>query len=154
MVNIDLPIRRVTRQEYEKAQAEFQAFLAGKKPGERLQVRDIVRLFPPGGIMARYEMQQTTSFYSPEIHVIRLGDIAIASNPFELFLDYGLRIKARSKAAQTFIVQLACDKGRYLPTEKAVAGGGYSAIVASNLVGPEGGRILVEQTVRLINSMF
>jgi hypothetical protein len=154
VVNVDLPIRTVTRAEYEKAQAEFQAFLAGKNPNEPLQVRDIVKLFPAGGIMARYEMQQTTSLYSPEIHVIRLGDIAIASNPFELFLNYGLRMKARSRAAQTFVVQLACDKGRYLPTEKAVAGGGYSAIVASNLVGPEGGRILVEQTVRLINSMF
>ena len=32
----------------------------------------------------------------------------MATNPFELFLDYGLRIKARSEAPQTFIVQLAC----------------------------------------------
>jgi len=42
-----------------------------------------------------------------EIHVIRLGDMAIATNRFELYLDFGIRIKARSKAVQTFVVQLA-----------------------------------------------
>ena len=44
--------------------------------------------------------------------------------------------------------------GSYLPTEKAVKGGGYSAVVQSNLVGPEGGQILVDRTVELINSMW
>jgi hypothetical protein len=70
-----------------------------------------------------------------------------------MFLDFGLRIKARSKALQTFVVQLACTCtwGEYLPTAKAVAGGGYGAEVVSNLVGPEGGQMLVEQTVKLIN---
>jgi len=41
----------------------------------------------------------------------------LATNPFELFLDYGMRIKARSKALQTFVVQLACDSSGYLPTQ-------------------------------------
>jgi len=89
-----------------------------------------------------------------EIHVIRLGDIAIATNPFELFLDYGMRIKARSKALQTFVVQLACGCSGYLPTAKAVAGGGYGGEAASNNVGPEGGKILVNQTIELINKMW
>ena len=86
--------------------------------------------------------------------MIRLGEIAIASNPFELFTDYGLRMKARSRAEQLFIIQLACDSGKYLPTAKAARGGSYSAIVASGIVGPEGGRILVEQTVKMINNLF
>ncbi len=30
-----------------------------------------------------------------ECHILRLGDVAIATNPFELFLDYGTRIKTR-----------------------------------------------------------
>jgi len=32
------------------------------------------------------------------LHIIRLGNIAIATSPFELFLDYGNQIKARSLA--------------------------------------------------------
>jgi len=87
-----------------------------------------------------------------EIHVIRLGDVAVATNPFELYLDYGIRMKARSKAALTFIVQLCCQHSGYLPTEKAIRGGGYSA--DKYIVGPEGGQVLVNETVRLINAMW
>lgn len=87
-----------------------------------------------------------------EIHVIRLGDVALATNPFELYLDYGIRMKARSKAVLTFIVQLSCQHSGYLPTERAVQGGGYSA--DKYLVGPDGGQVLVNETVKLINSMW
>ncbi|MDY0098804.1 MAG: hypothetical protein RBR81_06355 [Bacteroidales bacterium] len=87
-----------------------------------------------------------------EFHVIRLGDIAIATNPFELFSDYGLLMKSRSKAILTFIVQLSCHHSGYLPTERAVRGGGYSA--DKYFVGPEGGYKLVDETVRLINALW
>ena len=87
-----------------------------------------------------------------EFHVIRLGDIAIATNPFELFLDYGLLMKARSKAVLTFLVQLSCQHSGYLPTAKAVKGGGYSA--DRYFVGPEGGIKLVDETVKRINEMW
>jgi hypothetical protein len=77
--------------------------------------------------------------YTAEVHVLRLGDIAICTNPFELFTDYGIQMKCRSEALQTFVIQLA-GSGTYLPTDRAVAGGGYSAIVQSNRVGYEGAR--------------
>jgi hypothetical protein len=35
-----------------------------------------------------------------------------------------------------------------------VKGGGYSAVIQSCLVGPEGGQILVDRTVKLINEIF
>jgi sugar phosphate isomerase/epimerase len=87
-----------------------------------------------------------------EVHVIRLGDVSIATNPFELFLDYGIRIKARSKAVLTFLVQIASQDCGYLPTERAVKGGGYSA--ENYRVGPEGGQVLVDETVKQINALF
>jgi hypothetical protein len=88
-----------------------------------------------------------------ELHAVRLGDVVIVTNDFELFTDYGIQIQARSQALQTFVIQLA-GGGSYLPTERAVHGGGYSAIAQSNRVGPEGGQVLVERTVELINSMW
>jgi len=88
-----------------------------------------------------------------ELHVLRIGDAAIATNSFELFGDYGIRIKARSKAVQTFIVQLA-GPGTYLPTKKAIRGGHYSAVVHSSLVGPQGGNVLVDRTVGIIDSLW
>jgi hypothetical protein len=153
--DLDLPIRKVTVQEYESAKLEYNSIM-GKESLDG-NSGDYIILGRDKATIDRYEHEKP--FYQMELHVIRLGDIAIATNPFEIYLDYGIRIKARSKALQTFLVQLACDcpgdfGAGYLPTAKAVAGGGYSAIVASNLVSPEGGQILVNKTVELINSML
>ena len=106
------------------------------------------------GAIKRYREQQFTEVYSIESHVIRFGDIAITTNPFELFLDYGNRMKARSKAMQTFIVQLSCGASGYLPTEKAEKAGHYSAYVSSGNVGHEGGDLLTRRTIQEINDMF
>jgi hypothetical protein len=89
-----------------------------------------------------------------ELHALRLGEVAIVTNPFELFLDYGIRMQTRSRALQTFVIQLACGDGGYLPTERAVAGGGYSAVAESVMVGPAGGRILVDRTVGVLNGFW
>ena len=94
----------------------------------------------------------TDSVDPAEFHVLRLGDIAIATNPFEIFMDYGNLMKVKSKAILTLVVQLSCHHSGYLPTERAVKGGGYSA--DKYLVGPEGGYKLVTETVKLINEMW
>ena len=146
---ISLPVRKVTDEEVEQARLEYDRLMQ-KQPIEKKSAEFRI-LHRNKTVMDRYEQQEKHPFYEMELHVIRLGDIAIATNPFELFLDFGLRIKARSKALQTFIVQLACSSGGYLPTAKAVAGGGYGAEITSNKVGPEGGQELVNQTVNLIN---
>ena len=86
-----------------------------------------------------------------ELHVARLGNIAFATNPFELYMDYMHRIQARSPFEQTFIVQLAggsSDTAGYLATERGVWGGGYSASLYCNQVSPQGGQELVEETLK------
>jgi hypothetical protein len=147
---ISLPVRKVTEKVLEQARLEYDR-LVKKQP---LDSGESTILRRNKNVMDRYEQQEKHPFYQMELHVIRLGDIAIATNPFELFLDFGLRIKARSKALQTFIVQLACSYSGYLPTARAVAAGGYGAEIASNRVGPEGGQELVNQTVKLINETW
>lgn len=87
-----------------------------------------------------------------EFHIIRLGDVAIATNPFELYIDYGVRIKARSKAVLTFLVQTSCQNCGYLPTQKAIEGGGYSA--DKFIAGPKAGQNLVNETIKYINEMW
>ena len=101
----------------------------------------------------RYRLEQNERTIPIEIHTIRLDEIAIATNPFELYLDYGIQIKAQSPALQTFLVQLA-GGGSYLPTERSINGGAYGAVASSTLIGPEGGRELVGETLRMIASMW
>jgi len=147
-----LPARIVTREEAESARRAYDALM--KEGPFEVGTHDATWLLRHKGVMERFEEQGENPTFAMELHVIRLGDIALATNPFELYLDYGLRMKARSKAQQTFVVQLACGSGVYLPTAKAVAGGHYGAMVEDGHVGPEGGQVLVDRTVELINSMW
>ena len=117
------------------------------------------RIWPFGlvcRLVERYEQQADNPEHEVESHVIRLGDVVFATNPFELFVDYGIRIRCRSRALQTFLVQLADGSGNgfYLPTQQALDAGHYSAQIKSNWVGPEGGQMLVDHTVHAINGLF
>lgn len=105
------------------------------------------------GVVLRYRQQTAGSPQPAEIHAIRLGDMAFATNPFEAYLDYGMYIKARSPAQQTFVVQLA-GNGSYLPTRRSLAGGGYGSVPASNPVGPEGGERLAERSVEQLFALW
>jgi len=106
------------------------------------------------GTIARYRLQQNTELLPIESHVVRFGDVAIVTNPFELFLNYGNYIKARSYAKQTFICELTCGWAGYLPTERAEKGSHYSAYITSGKVGHEGGDLLVRKTLESINNLF
>ncbi len=147
-----LPGRKITEAEVRAARAVCAPI--EQKPVEKRSSTDVSRLRWHGEVVERYERPADYADYPVELHVLRLGDVAIASNAFELFLDYGIQMKARSRALQTFLIQLACGCGGYLPTERAVAGGGYSAIPESGLVGPEGGRLLVDRTVEIMNGLW
>ncbi|NMC20494.1 MAG: hypothetical protein GYA33_08750, partial [Thermogutta sp.] len=146
-----LPYRVITAEEAEAARGEMEKF--ADQPKERWNFLWHQR------VVFRFERQQAgiQDEFTMELHVLRVGDVAVAFNPFELFTEYGLRMKARSPALQTLVVQLAgtgdCPGG-YLPTEEAVRGGGYSAVPQSTLVGPEGGQMLVDRTVELIGRLW
>jgi hypothetical protein len=141
-----LPVRKVTEKEVAEAQKEIEAL---KKKGDKSRRGAWYQK-----TIDRFHTQDKEPTFTVEVHVLRIGDIAIATNPFELFHDYGAQMRARSKAEQTFVIELTGGWGRYLPTARAVAGGGYSAVVQSNMVGPEGGQVLVDRTVEMINSMW
>jgi hypothetical protein len=143
------------KKQYEKLLYEIE-----NNPGIRNKPRWYVnvtsanrRMLRGYGVKERYDLLKTQPKMPVEIHTVRIGDIAFATNPFELYLDYGIRIKAHSAAVQTFLVQL-CGHGSYVPSARAVAGGSYGAIPASTLVGPEGGEELVVATLDMIRSLW
>lgn len=150
---VDLPLRRVTPAEYATAKKAIEDFAKELGHGT-INFADNARMHVHAGTIARFEVQKTKDIIPIEVHVLRLGDIAFATNPFELFLNYGNQIRARSKAAQTFLVQLSCGAQGYLPTKKAEDGSHYSAYVSSGSVGHVGGEQLVRKTLSEINDMF
>ncbi len=152
---VRLPMRLVTEAEYAEAKAAVEKAAAQIKQNPEAAARQYRRMKWYETTVKRFDRQRTDPepTYEMELHVLRIGDVAIATNSFELFGDYGIRIKARSKTLQTFIVQLA-GPGTYLPTKKAIRGGHYSAVVHSSLVGPQGGNVLVDRTVGIIDSLW
>ena len=109
-------------------------------------------------ILEKYRSQQEEKTVPMELHAVRLGEIAFCSNQFELFLDFQHRIQARSPFLQTFVVQLAAqphrDNATYLPTQRAVEGRGFGASIYDNVVTPEAGQLLVEETLRALESLI
>lgn len=144
---IELPYRKVIEREYKTAQESAAKYKP--IPAQRWNY------LWHQSVVTRYLLQQSDGIGTKEmeLHVIRLGDVAFATNEFELFTDYGMQMKARSPAIQTFVIQLTGSAG-YLPTVRAVGGGGYSAVIQSSRIGPIGGQKLVEETVAAMKSLW
>ena len=151
-VTVEMPLRRVTVAEYNSALRTIKEFFDNLEGDVSYEDNAHMQIY--SGIVARYQLQQTMDLYPIEVHIARLGDIALATNPYELFLNYGNQIRARSLAKQTFLCQLACGSYGYLPTEKAEGGSHYSAFVGSGTAGHVGGEMLVRKTLTEINALF
>jgi hypothetical protein len=152
---LQLPMQIITEAEYLQGKAEFDKFTAELAADPTKADNILAFISWNKGVIQRYEKQKENPNpkMNTEIHVLRIGDIAVCTNQFELYSDFGIRIQTRSKALQTFVVQLA-GAGSYLPTGKAFKGGSYSAVCQSILAGPEGGQVLVNRSLELINEMF
>ncbi len=155
-VTLQLPLATISETQYQEALSKYNNVMTQveKDPACASRVAFMARDWHHG-VVKRYEQLQKdpAATHPVEIHVVRLGDVVICSNPFELFCEYGVRIKARSKATQTFVLQMS-GFGSYLPTERALAGGHYSAVPQSNVIGPKGGQMLVDRTVAIIDELW
>ena len=180
VLDLQLPLRTVSIAEYARAQAELAA-LAAREPEDPdspesayarfvKKTREREKLPVPGpcddknddfvlmrnleAVVKRFQLLRRASTLPTEVHVLRIGNAALSTSPFELYLDYGLRIRARSPAAFTLHVQLSGGRGGYLPTARAVAAGGYGALVANGSVGPQGGQLMVESILEVLRRLF
>ncbi|RJS84277.1 hypothetical protein CW706_04345 [Candidatus Bathyarchaeota archaeon] len=91
-----------------------------------------------------------------EIQAVQIGPAVFISNPAELFCQLGLEIKSASKFPFTFIVELANGCIGYVPTEESMgpSGGGYEVRMGMHsFLIPSAGRIIVEESIKLINSL-
>lgn len=154
VLTMKLPIRQVSEEEYLAAKKEVREIHERFSPEHPMEMADLVKAFEPQGVILRYRQQKENPVYGFSCHILRLGNAAIATNPFELYHEFAQRIKARAQAEQVFIVQLSNGIGGYLPTRAAVHGGSYSSKPASTMCGPEGGDELVEKTLELMDCLW
>lgn len=158
---VSLPMRRIEKDEAEKAASQWEAFRlvydSQENPlayFESLGFSRQLEIFSYWAVQNHYHRLRQHAFFQMELHVLRIGDSALVTNPFELYTEYGLQIKARSAAKQTFVSQLTCGSSGYLPTASAIASGGYGTQLLSGAVGDEGGRQLVEHTLEAIQAVW
>jgi len=174
--NITLPKREASETEYTAAVKElarlekimpekkaYEEFCADVKRNEKIamnhgpydsKLHHFVLIQNAKAVIARYETQNAEPDYRFEMHVLRIGDSVFVTNPFELYLEYGQQLKARSAAAQTFVIQLCGDYGGYLPGRLAEQLGGYGGLIINGVVGSEGGKKLVDEAVQTITEVF
>ena len=153
---LNVPLRTVSKEDVDAAQARIDAVKAQYAPGEKMSEPEMIRCFEDIGYINRWKRQQISDRFESMCFVFRIGHAVLASAPFELYVDYSLRMKARCKARQAFVIQLSGSEasGGYLPTQIAVDGGSYGSKPVSTMVGPEGGDEFVEQALAVMDSLF
>jgi hypothetical protein len=96
--------------------------------------------------------------YPAEVPVIlqalRVGDLAIAAIPCEVFADIGLELKRRSPLRPAFVISLANGYHGYLPTPEHHALGGYETWRArSSYLEVEASRKITARLLDLLASL-
>ena len=169
-----LPMRRVSAAETEAARRELAAYEA-KWPGKTAWedfLREIhhyeqtqgrfpydSKLHPYAAmdvcraVIKRAETQDANPFLDIESHIVRIGDVAFVTNPFELYLAYGQVVKARSAAKQTFLIG-KCGSCGYVPTERSEKAVGYSGGVNVGRIGHQGGYMFCDEVVKGVAELF
>ncbi len=166
---VELPVNALSEKhatesaiEAEQWQLEYEAEL--QKLRDNPELKNQPRWYVPAsaayrkmnwfaGVQTRFEEQQVLPTKAAELHVVRLGEVVFATNPFEYYLDFGIQIKVQSPATQTFLVEL-CGPGTYVPSARSVRNGGYGSMPASNPIGVEGGQAISTWTTQNIRALW
>jgi hypothetical protein len=141
--SIDLPLQQFTPDEVAEARENF-----AKIQERKLPFLTGVRSTKIVKVIDRHHGQPIPA----QVQAVRLDrDTAIVMLPSELFVEFGLAIKARSPFAHTIVIELANDSFGYVPTLKAFEEGNYEPTNAT--VRPGGGERLVEAALGLLGEL-
>lgn len=111
---------------------------------------------------SRYSTYRTVLNYAspdmpPTIDVIvqthRIGDLAIAAMPFEVFAEIGLELKQRSPIQPLMNISLANGAHGYLPTAEQHRLGGYETWIGVNKVQLDASEKMVDALVEMLGEL-
>jgi hypothetical protein len=132
-----------------------------RKPDEAMQKYFAEVLAKPEGA-ERYHRYETnyagrvqTLLDGPDevsipLQAVRIGDLAIAAIPFEVFTEIGLEIKEKSPLKDAFTIELANDSHGYLPTPRQHELGGYETWMGTNRVQLDASERITEVILELM----
>ena len=99
--------------------AQIARYMNAHVPQSAARIREVF------AAMRRELLPQQGKERTTWLHVMLIGDVAIAGVPAEYFTGLGMDIKKRSPIKDTFIAELANDWIGYLPDREAHKLGGY-----------------------------
>jgi hypothetical protein len=87
------------------------------------------------------------------LQALCIGDQAIVTMPFEVFVEIGLEIKKKSPFPRTFMIELANGAGGYLPTPRHHELGGYETWLGTNNVQKDASDILTKHLLEMLQEL-
>ena len=87
------------------------------------------------------------------LQVLRIGDLAVAAIPFEVFTEIGLEIKEKSPFKDAFTIELANDSHGYLPTPRHHELGGYETWMGTNRVQVDASERITKVILELMDEL-
>jgi len=90
-----------------------------------------------------------------EFQAIAFGDVAIVTNPTELFSIYGVKIKQASPYKVTFVSSLTNGYCGYVPTVEAFRHGGYETYrtVYTSRLAKDAGEQILQESIDLLRAV-
>ena len=99
------------------------------------------------------QLHESPDEVSVLLQAVRIGDLAIAAIPFEVFTEIGLEIKEKTPFADAFTVELANGSYGYLPTPRQHELGGYETWLGTNNVDVEASEKIVATLLELFERL-
>jgi hypothetical protein len=87
------------------------------------------------------------------LQAVRIGDLGIATIPFEVFVEIGLEIKDKSPFQQSFTIELANGSYGYLPTPEQHELGGYETWMGTNKVEKQASRKITDTVLDMLEEL-
>lgn len=138
---LDLAVRRPTPEMIKWAEGVL------AKPKDAAPVHRLEQPYAERVMEARNAKSDTIQ---ATIQAFRIGDLGIASIPFEVFTETGLDIKARSPFKDTFTIELANGSNGYLPTPRHHDLGGYETWLGTNRVEREASEKVAARALEML----
>ena len=138
---LELAVRRPTSEMIQWAESVL-AKPKGVAPVHRLEQPYAERV-----MAARLEKSDAVQVV---VQAFRIGELGVASIPFEVFTEIGLEIKARSPFKDVFTIELANGSHGYLPTPRHHDLGGYETWLGTNRVERQASEKITARVLELL----